>query len=126
MSSPSTSKDSKADPISKKSNEVKDTQSQALPPTTSLTVDVELELLVEEEKGTSEGVITETETTKPLPVPKDASKGGAASHDIEIVLVAIPLLAKEDPKGKGPTSTAAEVPKPTKGIGTVNPPLKIN
>lgn len=78
-------------------------------------------MAAKEEKGTSEGVVTETP-----PAPKDAFKGGVASHDMEIVLVAIPFPAKEDPKGKGPVSTVAEAPKPTKGTGKVNPPLKIN
>lgn len=45
---------------------------------------------------------------------------------MKIVFAAIPLPAKEYPKGKGSASTAIEATKPIKGAGKVNPPLKIN
>ena len=45
--------------------------------------------------------------TKPSDMPKDSSKEGVGSQNIELVLATLPIPAKEDPKGKGPTSSAA-------------------
>jgi len=59
-------------------------------------------------------------------VPKDPSKCKEASQVLEIVLATIPMLAKEDPKGKGSASIATETTKSTKAIGKENPPLNIN
>ena len=47
------------------------------------------------------------EMTKPSDMPKDSSKEGVGSQNIELVLATLPIPAKEDLKGKGPTSSAA-------------------
>ena len=100
MLSPSTSKDSKADPVFKKLDEVKDTQTQAPPSSTNPVVDVEPKMVAKEGKGTSKGLVTETKTTKPPPAPKDVSKGGTASCDMEIVLLQSPFLPRKILKAK--------------------------
>ena len=65
-------------------------------------------------------------TTKPQANPKDPPKGKETSQSLEVVLATLPIPAKEDPKGKGPTFTATEAAKPTKGTGKEKPPPKIN
>ena len=65
------------------------------------------------------------DATKPPTTPKDSYKGKETSQSLEIVLTTLPMLAKEDPKGKGPTSTAAKTAKSTNAIGKDNPSLKI-
>ena len=47
------------------------------------------------------------EMTKPSDVPKDSSKERVDSQNIELVLATLPIPAKEDPKGKGLTSSVA-------------------
>ena len=47
-------------------------------------------------------------------MPKDLSKGKETSQSLEIVLATLSILAKEDPKGKGPASMAAETARSTK------------
>ena len=47
-------------------------------------------------------------------MPKDLSKGKETSQSLEIVLATLSILAKEDPKGKGPASMAAETVRSTK------------
>ena len=47
-----------------------------------------------------------SEMTKPLDAPKDSSKGRVVSQSHELVLATFPILAKEEPKGKGPASSA--------------------
>ena len=118
-SSPPTSPSSQAEPISKKADEAKDTQTQVLPSSTSPAKDTEQARVTEKEKGISKGVAPE-KTNLP-PAPKGASKGEEGPHNLEIVLATILIPAKKDPKGKGPASTAAEAIKPTQGIGKENP-----
>ena len=47
-------------------------------------------------------------------MPKDLSKGKETSQSLEIVLATLSILAKEDLKGKGPASMAAETTRSTK------------
>ena len=47
-------------------------------------------------------------------MPKDLSKGKETSQSLEIVLATLSILAKEDPKGKGPASMAVETTRSTK------------
>ena len=54
------------------------------------------------------------EMTKPSDVPKDSSKEGVGSQNIELVLTTLPIPAKEDPTGKGLTFSAAATTQPTK------------
>ena len=54
------------------------------------------------------------EMIKPSDVPKDSSKEGVGSQNIELVLATLPIPAKEDPKGKGLTSSAVATTQPTK------------
>ena len=55
-----------------------------------------------------------TEITKPSDVPKDSSKEGVGPQSMELVLATLPIPAKEDPKGKDTTSSAATTTQPTK------------
>ena len=59
-------------------------------------------------------------------MPKDPSKGRETPQHLEIILATLPMPAKEDPKGKGPTSTIAKTTESTKATGKENPSLKIN
>lgn len=65
------------------------------------------------------------EATKPSVAPKDPSKGKEATQSLEIILATLPMLAKEDPKGKGPASTIAKTAKSIKAIRKENPLLRI-
>ena len=97
---------------------------KVFPSSTSPIKEAEQARATKKEKGTSKGVVPET--TKPPTAPKVISKGGEAPHNLEIVLAIVPILAKEDPKGKGPASTITEAAKLAKGTGKENPLLKIN
>ena len=46
--------------------------------------------------------------TKLLDAPKDAPKDGGASQSLELVLATLPILAKEDPKGKERISSTTD------------------
>ena len=78
---------------------------------------------LEKKKDTSKGVVPDT--TKPLGTPKDPSKGRETPQHLEIVLATLPMPAKEDSKGKGSTSTTAEISNSTKATRKENPTLKI-
>ena len=65
------------------------------------------------------------DATKPLVTPKDPSKGRETPQHLEIVLATLPMPAKEDSKGKGSTSTTAEISNSTKATRKENPTLKI-
>ena len=97
---------------------------KVFPSSTSPAKAAEQARATKKEKGTSKGVVPET--TKPPTAPKDISKGGEASYNLEIVLATVPIPAKENPKGKGPASIVTEATKLAKGTGKENPPLKIN
>ena len=47
------------------------------------------------------------EMPKPLDASKDSSKEEVVSQNLELVLVTLPIPTKEDPMGKGPTSSVA-------------------
>ena len=107
-----------------KADEARDSLAKVFPSSTSPIKEAEQARATKKEKGTSKGVVPKT--TKPPTAPKVISKGGEAPHNLEIVLAIVPILAKEDPKGKGPASTVTEAAKLAKGTGKENPPLKIN
>lgn len=98
---------------SKKVDEGKGSPTKISPSSSSPSKVEEQAKATEKEKESSKGVVLEN--TKPLVAPKDPSKGKESSKDLEIILATLPLPAKEDPKGKGPTSTTTEVIKPSKG-----------
>ena len=54
------------------------------------------------------------EMTKPLNAPNDSSKEGVGSQNIELVLATLPILAKEDTKGKSLGSSETATSQPTK------------
>ena len=54
------------------------------------------------------------EILKPSTAPKDSSKGGVVSQSHELVSATFPIPAKEELKGKGPTSSAATTAQPAK------------
>ena len=54
------------------------------------------------------------EMTKPSNTPKDSSKEGVGSQNIELVLATLPIPAKEDPKGKSSGSSKTATSQPTK------------
>ena len=54
------------------------------------------------------------EMTKPSNTPKDSSKEGVGSQNIELVLVTLPIPTKEDPKGKSSRSSKTATSQPTK------------
>ena len=114
----------KVDIVPKETNVDKDSLAKVLPSSTSPPKEAEQAKAPKKGKDTTKGVVPKT--TKPLVVPKDPSKGKEASQSLEIVLATFPILAKEDPKGKGPASSIAKNAKITKATGKENPPLKIN
>lgn len=77
----------------------------------------------EKENDTTKGVVLEA--TKPPIAPKDLSKDKWAFQSLEIVLAILPMHTKEDPKGKGPATTATATAKSTKAPAKDNHPLKI-
>ena len=114
---------SKADTTPQDPNPSQDSLAKALPSSNSPPKEAEQVKAVEKEKDTTKRVIPEA--TKPPAAPKDPSKGKEVSQSLEIVLATLPIPTKEDPKGKGPTSTIATTAKPTKATKKDNPPLKI-
>ena len=50
--------------------------------------------------------------TKPSDAPKDSSKEGAVSQNLELVLATLPIPAKEDPMGKGRHPRQQQLPNP--------------
>ena len=67
---------------------------------------------IDKEKEVSKEVAPEM--TKPSDAPKDSSKEGVGSQNMELVLATLPILAKEDPKGKSSGSLATATSQPTK------------
>ena len=54
------------------------------------------------------------EITKPSNIPKDSSKEGMGSQNMELVLATFPIPAKEDPKGKDMAPSAVVTTQPIK------------
>ncbi|KAK9988992.1 hypothetical protein SO802_029231 [Lithocarpus litseifolius] len=114
----------KANTVSKEADDYdKDSPAKVFPFSNSPPKEAKQTKASEKEKDTTKGVVPEA--TKPPTASKDHSKGKEAFQNLEIVLATLPMLAREDPKGKSPTSTATETAKPTKTTGKDNPPLKI-
>lgn len=122
--SPLSSSSPQTTTIPKKVDEGKGSPAKISPSSSSPSKVEEQAKATEKEKESSKGVVLET--TKPLVAPKDPSKGKESSKDLEIILATLPLPAKKDLKGKGPTSTTTEVIKPSKGTEKEKPPLKNN
>ena len=120
----SSSSSPKADIVPKETNVDKDSLAKVLPSSTSPPKEAEQAKAPKKGKDTTKRVVPKA--TKPLAMPKDPSKGKEASQSLEIVLATLPILAKEDPKGKCPASSTAKNAKSTKATGKENPPLKIN
>ena len=114
----------KADTVSKGADDDKNNPAKVFPSSNSPPKESEQAKAIEKGKDTTKGVVPEA--TKPLAMPKDPSKCKEASHVLKIVLATLPMPAKEDPKGKGPASTATKTTKSTKATGKENPPLNIN
>ena len=119
----SSSSDPKADTVSKEADDDKDNLVKVLPSSNSPPKEAEQAKAAEKEKDITKRVVFEA--TKPLTVPKDLSKGKEAFQNLDIFLATLPIPAKEDPKGKGPTSIVAKTAKSIKATGKDNPPLKI-
>lgn len=120
----SSSLGSKAGTTSKETDTSEDNPAKALPSSSSLPKEVEQLGVAKKKKDTTKGVVLDA--TKPLIAPNDSSEEKETSHNLEIILTTLPVPIKEDPKGKGPTSTLAETAKSTKATRKANPPLKIN
>ena len=70
-----------------------------LPPLPFPPKEVEQAGVVEKEKEPTKEIAPKP--TKLPPAPKDSSKEKGASKSKELVLVTLPFIGKEDPKGKG-------------------------
>ena len=119
-SSPSSSK---ADTVPKDLGCNKGISNKALSSSNDPPKDAEQVRAAEKENNTTKGVVLEA--TKPPIAPKDFSKDKGAFQSLEIVLAILPTHTKEDPKGKGPTTTATTTAKSIKAPAKDNPPLKI-
>ena len=95
----------KADTASKEADTEKESPAKALPLVQSSSKEAELpegaEKLAEVTKEVAHDAIL------PPTDPKDPSKENEAPHNMEIVLPTLPILTKEDPKGKGLASSTA-------------------
>ena len=122
-SGPPSSLSPQAATVSKKADEDKGNPAKIPPSFTSPFKEAKQAKATGKKKKTSKGVVPDT--TKPLGTPKDPSKGRETPQHLEIVLATLPMPAKEDSKGKGSTSTAAEISNSTKATRKENPTLKI-
>ena len=92
----------------------------ALPLSTIPPKEVDQASAVEKEKEPAKE--TTLEPAKLPPAPKDSSKEKGASQGQELVLVTLPFVSKEDPKGKGTTQvTVPEVPAKTAAKANPSP-----
>ena len=105
----------KADTASKEADEGKESPTKTLPiANIPPPPPKEVEQSEVTEKATYATKEVAHDATLPPAIPKDPSKEKKASHNMEIVLATLPILTKEDLKGKGPASSMAASTQPAK------------
>ena len=102
----------KVDAASKEVGTRKESPAKALPSIQSLPKEVEL--LAGAEKPAEVTKEVANDAILPPVDPKDPSKEKEAPHNMETVLATLPIPTKEDPKGKGLTSSTTAITQPSK------------
>ena len=106
------SSSSKADTTSKEADARKESPAKALPSVQSPSKEAELPEVAKKPTEVTKEVAHDA--IQPPADPKDPSKEKEASHNMEIMLATLPILTKEDLKGKGPASSKAASTQPSK------------